>query len=54
VPPAPWTKQLHEGTWAAPVSGFVSETAALATLTLLTTGTLAWARRKLRARAKRA
>ena len=54
VPPEPWTKQLHEGTWGAPVSGLVSLTAALATLILLSTGTLAWARRKLRRSAGKA
>ncbi|MFL5283927.1 MAG: PepSY domain-containing protein, partial [Rhodopila sp.] len=45
-----WMKDLHDGIWAAPWSGWLSLASAGALLGLLGTGTLAWTRRQLAAR----
>jgi sulfite reductase (NADPH) flavoprotein alpha-component len=45
-----WMKDLHDGIWAAPWSGWVSLVSAGALLGLLGTGTLAWTRRQIAAR----
>ena len=51
VPPARnWMKNLHDGIWAAPWSGWVSLLSAATLLGLLYTGTGTWARRQLAAR----
>lgn len=52
IPEPRWTKQLHEGTWGGAISGTLSLAAAAATLAMLVTGVLPWARRKLKQSAK--
>nr|WP_294526307.1 flavodoxin domain-containing protein [uncultured Rhodopila sp.] len=45
-----WMKDLHDGIWAAPWSGWVNLLSASALLGLLGTGSFAWGRRRLAAR----
>jgi sulfite reductase (NADPH) flavoprotein alpha-component len=45
-----WPKDLHDGIWAAPWSGWVSLASAGALLGLLGTGSVAWGRRRIVAR----
>jgi len=49
-----WPKDLHDGIWAAPWSGWVSLASAGALLGLLGTGSVAWARRRMVARRRAA
>lgn len=41
-------KRLHEGTWGGAISGGLSFATALATLAMMVTGVIPWARRKLK------
>jgi sulfite reductase (NADPH) flavoprotein alpha-component len=45
-----WMKDLHDGIWAAPWSGWLSLVSAIAMLGLLGTGGVSWGRRRLAAR----
>jgi len=49
-----WMKDLHDGIWAAPWSGWVSLVSAGALLGLLGTGSVAWGRRQVAARRRSA
>ena len=48
-----WPKDLHDGLWAPPYSGWVSLASAGALLGLLGTGSLAWVRRRWAGRPRR-
>jgi hypothetical protein len=46
--PRNWPRLIHEGNWSAMVASSLNVVVSLALLTLLSTGLLIWARRKLR------
>lgn len=46
--PRNWPRLIHEGNWSAPIAAPLNVVTSIALLTLLSTGLLIWARRKLR------
>jgi len=46
--PRNWPRLIHEGNWLAPIASPLNVITSVALLTLLSTGLLIWARRKLR------
>ncbi len=46
--PRNWPRLIHEGNWSALIASPLNVVTSLALLTLLSTGLLIWARRKLR------
>jgi uncharacterized iron-regulated membrane protein len=51
--PRNWPRLIHEGNWSAPIASPLNVITSIALLTLLSTGLLIWARRKLRKRRPR-
>ncbi|MBR0706866.1 PepSY domain-containing protein [Bradyrhizobium liaoningense] len=52
--PRNWPRLIHEGNWSALIASPLNVVTSIALLTLLSTGLLIWARRKLRKRRPRA
>ncbi|WBL81706.1 PepSY domain-containing protein [Bradyrhizobium xenonodulans] len=52
--PRNWPRLIHEGNWSALIAAPLNVVTSIALLTLLSTGLLIWARRKLRRRRPRA
>ena len=53
-PPRNWPRLIHEGNWSALIASPLNVITSIALLTLLSTGLLIWARRKLRKPRRRA
>ena len=51
--PRNWPRLIHEGNWSALIASSLNVVTSVALLTLLSTGLLIWARRKLRKRRSR-